>query len=42
VVIGESELAAGIVKLRVISSREEVEVKREELISAINDRLKTL
>jgi len=42
VVIGESEIAAGIVKLRLISSREEVEVKRDELVSTITDRLKTL
>merc|ERR1719309_743061 len=42
VVIGESEIASGIVKLRDISSREEVEVKRDELVSTLTDRLKTL
>jgi histidyl-tRNA synthetase len=39
VVIGESEIAAGIVKLRVIASREEVEVKREDLVSTLKQRL---
>jgi len=39
VVIGESEIAAGIVKLRDVSSREEVEVKRDELVSALKQRL---
>jgi len=42
IVIGESELAAGIVKLRCITSREEVEVKREELLVTIQQRLLTL
>jgi len=39
VVIGESELAAGVVKLRDITSRAEVEVKREDLVQSIRDRL---
>jgi len=39
VVIGESELAAGVVKLRDITSRTEVEVKREDLVQSIRDRL---
>merc|ERR1711915_819873 len=39
VVIGESEIAAGIVKLRCIASREEVEVKREDMIENIRSRL---
>jgi len=42
VVIGESELAAGIVKLRSVSSREEIEVKREQLVETVKERLKTL
>eukprot|EP00088_Acartia_fossae_P037198 TRINITY_DN3835_c1_g1_i1.p1 TRINITY_DN3835_c1_g1~~TRINITY_DN3835_c1_g1_i1.p1 ORF type:complete len:508 (-),score=82.20 TRINITY_DN3835_c1_g1_i1:156-1679(-) len=42
VVIGESEIAAGIVKLRNIATREEVEVKREELISTVKEKLQTL
>jgi len=42
IVIGESEIAAGIVKLRVISSREEVEVKRDELIETVKQRLQQL
>ena len=39
VVIGESEIKAGIVKLRDVQSREEVEVKREDMVKVINERL---
>lgn len=39
VVIGESELAAGVVKLRDIVTRGEEEVKRGELVQAIRTRL---
>jgi len=39
VVLGESEIAGGVVKLRDIASRSEVEVKREEMITAIKSRL---
>jgi len=39
VVIGESEIAAGIVKLRDVVTREELEVKREELVDVIRKRL---
>lgn len=42
VVIGESEIAAGIAKLRNIITREEVEVKREELAETIRTKLETL
>lgn len=42
VIIGESELAAGIVKLRVIATREETEVKRSELASVIKEKLLTV
>lgn len=42
VVIGESEIAAGVVKLRVVESREEVEVKRGDLITTIKERLNTM
>jgi len=42
VVIGESELAAGIVKLRCVATREEVEVKREQLVESIKSRLSSL
>jgi len=42
IVIGESELAAGIVKLRNISSREEVEVKRSELIATLKQKFSEL
>eukprot|EP00092_Neocalanus_flemingeri_P043584 GFUD01048064.1.p1 GENE.GFUD01048064.1~~GFUD01048064.1.p1 ORF type:complete len:619 (-),score=180.36 GFUD01048064.1:26-1882(-) len=39
VVIGESELEKGVVKLRSISSREEVEVGKGELVANIRTRL---
>merc|ERR1719285_1476584 len=39
IVIGESEIAAGIVKLRIISTREEIEVKREDLIFILKEKL---
>jgi len=42
VVIGESEIAAGIAKIRNIITREEVEVKREELAETIRTKLETL
>merc|ERR1711887_470911 len=35
VVLGESELEKGVVKLREIATREETEVKRDELVAAI-------
>merc|ERR1719512_711868 len=39
VVIGESEIAAGVVKLRDVATREELEVKRDELVDVIRKRL---
>jgi len=39
VVLGQSELEAGIVKLRDIQTRAEVEVKREVMVEAIRSRL---
>ena len=39
VVLGQSELEAGVVKLRDISTRAEVEVKREDMVEAIRSRL---
>jgi len=39
VVLGTSEIEAGVVKLRNVASREEVEVKRSEMIEAIKSRL---
>lgn len=39
VVLGESEIAGGVVKLRDITTRAEVEVKREEMVDAIKNRL---
>jgi len=35
VIIGESELEKGVVKLRDISTREETEVSRDQLVAAI-------
>jgi len=39
VVLGTSEIEAGVVKIRDIATREEVEVKRTEMIEAIKGRL---
>ncbi len=39
VIVGESELQKGVVKLRVIESREEVEVERAELAKVIREKL---
>jgi len=39
VVLGESEIAGGVVKLRDIVTRAEVEVKREDMVEAIKSRL---
>merc|ERR1719391_13714 len=39
IVLGESELAAGVVKIRNIATREEVEVKRTEMLESIRSRL---
>ena len=38
-IVGESELQQGIVKLRTITTREEVDIARENLISEIKSRL---
>ena len=35
VIIGESELEKGVVKLREIATREETEVSRDQLVAAI-------
>jgi len=42
VVIGESELEKGVVKLRSIATREEVEVGRGELVAVIRTKLTTI
>ena len=42
IVIGESEIAGGVVKLRDIGSRAEVEVKRENMIENIRSRLSNI
>eukprot|EP00096_Caligus_rogercresseyi_P008035 TRINITY_DN2630_c0_g1_i2.p1 TRINITY_DN2630_c0_g1~~TRINITY_DN2630_c0_g1_i2.p1 ORF type:complete len:519 (+),score=168.31 TRINITY_DN2630_c0_g1_i2:316-1872(+) len=42
IVIGESELQKGVVKLREISSREETEVNRSELLATLKERLSKL
>lgn len=41
-IIGESELEKGIVKLRSVESREELEVKRSDLAATIKEKLKAL
>lgn len=40
VIIGEGEVASGVVKLRNVISRQEEEVKRENLVEEIFKRLK--
>jgi histidyl-tRNA synthetase len=42
VVIGESEIAGGIIKVRSIETREEVEVKRADMIQVLKERIKQL
>jgi len=39
VVIGESEIASGIVKIRSIEAREEVEVKRVDMVQVLKERM---
>ena len=39
IVIGESELQQGIVKLRTIATREEVDVSRDKLVEELKSRL---
>ncbi|XP_027630638.1 probable histidine--tRNA ligase, mitochondrial isoform X3 [Tupaia chinensis] len=41
VIIGEQELREGILKLRSVTSREEVAIKREHLVAEIQKRLKS-
>lgn len=40
VVLGESELKRGLVKIRDIVSRQEVEVPRENLVQELREKLK--
>lgn len=42
VVLGESELKRGLVKLRDITSREEVEVARADLVKELRERIQAL
>nr|XP_023013924.1 histidine--tRNA ligase, cytoplasmic [Leptinotarsa decemlineata] len=42
VILGESELKNGVVKLRVVSSREEIEVKRTSLADEVRKRLQNI
>ena len=42
VVIGESELQKGVVKIRNIESREETEVKREDLIQVLDTKRQSI
>ena len=39
IIIGESELQKGVVKLRVIETREEIEVPRSELVSTLKSKI---
>lgn len=39
VIIGEQELKEGFIKLRSVASREEVAIKRENLVAEIQKRL---
>lgn len=39
IILGESELQKGVVKLRDVVSRQETEVKRNELVQEINKML---
>lgn len=39
VIIGEQELKEGVIKLRSVASREEVAIKRENLVAEIQKRL---
>lgn len=38
-ILGESELAKGVVKLRQVASRQEIEVQREQVAEAVRDLL---
>lgn len=42
IVLGESELQKGLVKLRDIMTRQEVEVPRDQMIQSIKEKLKSL
>ena len=42
VIIGQSELDSGTVKLRVIATREEIQVDRSQLVSVIKEKLPTV
>ena len=42
VIIGESELQKGIVKLRVIETREETEIPRNELVQILKSKIAEL
>lgn len=39
VITGEQELKEGIIKIRSVASREEVAIKREDLVAEIQKRL---
>ena len=42
IIIGEDELKKGIVKLRTVETRDEVEISRDNIISEIKSRIKAL
>jgi len=42
IIVGESELQQGIVKLRKIDTREEVDIARDKVVSELKSRLESL
>jgi len=42
VVLGESEMQRGVVKVRVVETREETEVPRDQLVSVLQEKLSKL
>jgi histidyl-tRNA synthetase len=42
IIIGESELQKGVVKLRVIETRDEIEVPRSELVETLKAKIAEL
>lgn len=42
ILVGESEIEGGVVKIRVTETREELIVKKEELVQKIREQLKQL
>jgi histidyl-tRNA synthetase len=42
IIIGESELQKGVVKLRVIETRDEIEIPRSELVETLKAKIAEL